>query len=301
MIRDSLSNDENIFALQHKLGAKVKATDEIKTEVFNLTCSNRRMSDKHVADIISENDNFPKISRSLINNIRHEVGFNYLPPIHTFLTTEIQRENRVKFCQYHIDNNTSWENVIFTDESIFELNSQNRWIWRRRGEKSDNIYNATNKYNKKVMVFAGISKKFTTPLIAIIKGTIDADSYVDDCIDQSGLIPGMNDAYGHFGWVLMQDGASPHTAASTIEYLKDYCHILDDWPSNSPDLNPIENLWSILKMKIDELNPQSEDKLCDILFNIWDNLDVSLIHRLIDSVPSRLHEVIKSQGYPTKY
>lgn len=70
------------------------------------------------------------------------------------------------------------------------------------------------------MVFAGISKKYTTPLIAIIKGTID------DCIDQSGLIPGMNDVYGHFGWVLMQDGASPHTAASTIEYLKDYCLVL---------------------------------------------------------------------------
>lgn len=100
------------------------------------------------------------------------------------------------FCKHHIDKQTDLENVIFTDESIFELNSQNRWIWCWRGEKSDSIYNATNKYNKKVIVFAGISKKYTNPMIAIIKATINVDAYVDD---QSDLIPGMNDAYGHFG------------------------------------------------------------------------------------------------------
>lgn len=73
---------------------------------------------------------FQKISPSLVNMIRHDVGFNYLPPIHTFINTQIQRENRVGFCKHHIDKQTNLENVIFTDESIFELNSQNRWIWR---------------------------------------------------------------------------------------------------------------------------------------------------------------------------
>lgn len=47
------------------------------------------------------------------------------------------------------------------------------------------------------MVFWGISKKFRTPLIAI-KGSINSDSYVDECIDDSGLILGMNGAYGPF-------------------------------------------------------------------------------------------------------
>ncbi len=299
-IKNQMKNDEDIFELKNKLGAPVKITNDLRNEIRNLTMANRRMSSKTISNIISENSNFPSISRSSVDSVRHSLGFSYLPPIHTFFTTEVQRENRVNFCKYHIDNQTSWNNVLFTDESIFELNSAHRWIWRRRGETSSDVYNATNKFNKKVMVFGGISYKYTTPLITI-QGTIDANDYVDDCIDQSGLILGMNNAYGHMNWVLMQDGATCHTASSTIEYLTDYCKVLKNWPSNSPDINPIENLWSYLKQKVEELNPQNEKDLIDLLIDLWENLDISLIHKLIDSVPSRIQAVIDSEGFPTKY
>ena len=48
-------------------------------------------------------------------------------------------------------------------------------------------------------------------------------SYVDDCIDDSGLIPNMNEIYGPLNCTLMLDGASPHTAQFTIDYLTTYC------------------------------------------------------------------------------
>ena len=87
-------------------------------------------------------------------------------------------------------------------------------------------------------------------MISII-GILDNNDYVEDCIDQSGLIPDMNDMYGDFNWLLMNDDATSHTTASTIDYPKDYCQILEDWPSNPPDLNPIENSWSIFMAKVD--------------------------------------------------
>ena len=44
-----------------------------------------------------------------------------------------------------------------------------------------------------------------------------------------------------------------------------------------------------------------KNELIETLFNLWENLDISLIQNLINSFPSRLQAVIKSDGYPTKY
>lgn len=298
-VRDSWQNNDDLFQLNHKLGAPIKATTDICTEVASLTTANRRMPANQIANIISENNNV-SISPSLVYSIKHQEGFKYLPPVNTFFTTETQRENRIKFCEYHLNNQTDFDNFLFTDESSFELSASHRWLWRRRGETSPDVQCSTSKFPKKIMIFGGISKQYCTPLIAI-KGSINAESYVDDCIDGSGLIPSMNEIYGPFNWTLMQDGASPHTAQSTMDYLTAYCNVLENWPSGSPDLNPIENLWSIMKNKVYELNPQTEEQLIEIIFDVWENLDISLIHKLIDSMPSRLQKVIDNNGFPTKY
>ena len=87
------------------------------------------------------------------------------------------------------------------------------------------------KFPKKVMAYGGISKQYKTPLIIVERSTIDAVSYIDDLIDQSGLIPDMNFIYGIKGWILMQDGATDHSSEITMDYLKMY--VLDGWPAMS--------------------------------------------------------------------
>jgi hypothetical protein len=69
------------------------------------------------------------------------------------------------------------------------------------------------KYPAKVMIFAGISRDYKSRLILVESGTTDANSYIDEFVDQSVVIPEMNVRHGVKHWVYMQDGASVHTAA----------------------------------------------------------------------------------------
>jgi hypothetical protein len=133
--------------------------------------------------------------------------------------TEIQKQNRLAFAQRELENPRDWSRVLFTDESYFWLGEDRRFLWRRLGERGPDVELQTMKFGKKVMIFAGLSVGYKTPIIAITRGIIDGDSYVDECIDQSGLICDMNQLYGPFQWTLMQDGAPAHTKASTLEYL----------------------------------------------------------------------------------
>jgi hypothetical protein len=80
----------------------------------------------------------------------------------------------------------------------------------------------------KVMVFRGISRDYKSALIITESGTINAESYVDDFVDQSGIIPNMNQRYGAHEWTYMQDGARIHTASSTVAYLKTIATVIED-------------------------------------------------------------------------
>ena len=76
-----------------------------------------------------------------------------------------------------------------------------------------------------------------------------------------------------------------------------------DWPPQSPDMNPIENLWQIVKIREEKKIgiPMTKEELIEQVFEIWEEIDETLLETLADSVESRLREVIRLKGKPTKY
>jgi transposase len=71
------------------------------------------------------------------------------------------------------------------------------------------------------------------------------------------MIETINDRYGEYKWMFMQDGASAHIAAATTWFLRSRCLVLPGWPPNSPDINPIEMVWSIVKARVRREQPTS--------------------------------------------
>ena len=102
--------------------------------------------------------------------------------------------------------------------------------------------------------------------------------------------------------IFMQDGATCHTANIIKEYFSfvKVCYI-EKWPGNSPDLNPIENLWAIMKKKLCARNTSTIPKLEAAILEIWQNLNGKILRNLASSIPRRLRQVVIRKGYPIKY
>ena len=77
--------------------------------------------------------------------------------------------------------------------------------------------------------------------------------------------------------------------------------MLANWPPQSPDINIIENIWSILKAKVQKRSPKSENELWAAIEQEYYSIDDSVIIDLYASIPRRLQAVLEAKGEQTKY
>ena len=87
---------------------------------------------------------------------------------------------------------------------------------------------------------------------------------------------------------------------STSRYIRDRGIEIVDWPGNSPDMNPIENIWNVMKKQIGKL-PNNKTKLWNSICSVWYGIPRQTIMELYDSMPERIQAVCKEKGGPTKY
>ena len=74
-----------------------------------------------------------------------------------------------------------------------------------------------------------------------------------------------------------------------------------EWPSQSPDLNPIENLWRELKIRVAQRQPRNLADLEKICMEEWANIPATVCENLVKSYRKRLIAVIANKGFSTKY
>lgn len=176
------------------------------------------------------------------------------------------KDKRLAWARAHI--NDDFENVIWTDETTVQIETHKRYCYCKEGQKP------RPKHPTKVHVWAGISKKGATK-VCIFEGIMAAPLYCE--ILEKTLLPFIEQTFPPPSvHRFMQDNDPKHTSRAAQAF---FSRSNVNWwrtPPESPDMNPIENLWHELKEFIRRTTkPKNKAELIQGILAFWDTVDAT--------------------------
>lgn len=245
-----------------------------------------------------------RISASTVRRRLHERAISSHMAYRGNVLTPERRRNRLLWCRQHLRwTQQQWKAVLFTDESRFCINMQDRRtrVWRRRGERfADCCVKEVPRWGGgSVMIWAGISWRYRTPLV-VVNGNLTAQRYVDEIL-RTHAVPFMQN---HADVTLyQQDNARPHSARLTTDYLAQQNINVLRWPAFSPDISPIEHFWDQLGQRVyrGRQPPANRQQLIQALNRAWEAIPQYRIQRLIRSMRRRCQKVVAARGGHNRY
>lgn len=208
--------------------------------------------------------------------------------------SEKNRKSRLQFAKDHLTWTVDdWKRVLWSDEVP-------------KNKRYDPKYTKGTVKNGggKVMIWGCFSWHGLGPLAHIKKnlrskrGGMDSIQYRDEIL-AAVMLPY---AAGNLeNWIFMHDNDPKHASHLTSKWLSDNSiHMLNS-PPQSPDLNPIENLWWELKRRLAGKKFNEDQTLFEAVKQEWSRIPKNKLDNLIESMPRRMKCVIEANGYATKY
>ena len=200
-----------------------------------------------------------------------------------------------------------WRQVIFSDETKINIWGSDgvKYYWKRKDDvlRPHHLDLTVKHGGGKLIMWGCITAKGPGYGCQIYDGAMDSKVY------QHILGTTYMETLDYYGFdkeqvYLQHDNDPKHKSKSTQQWLTDNSirHI-NDWPSQSPDLNPIEHVWHQLKLRLSSYSTHARniDELWERVDREWNSFDEDLCRRYIDSMPARIEAVIKAKGGHTSY
>jgi hypothetical protein len=192
-----------------------------------------------------------------------------------------------------------WTKVVWSDESHFLLINRKSKVHVRRlsheGNAQFNFQPRKQGGGGSVSVWGCFTAAGPGPLI-FYEGRLNAARYIDVIRDSLPPFIAASFDLRRDQWFFQQDNAPCHRAKSSTDWFYNNAITVLDWPPASADMNPIENIWSIIDYELTKLPIHSLNDLKREILRLWMNLDCDMCHRLVASVPQRVSLVYKCRG-----
>ena len=217
-----------------------------------------------------------------------------LRPIHIKKRFEISR-NLIKMPEVKA------KTIIFSDESKFNLfySDGQQHVWRKpkTGLENKHIQKTIKGGGGSVMVWACFSHE-GIGRIHIIEGVMNGAMYVD--ILSRNLFESANEM-GLKTFIFQQDNDPKHTSKLAKEFFSENEITVLDWPAQSPDLNPIEHLWALIKIKVAERMPKNLNELKRFIVEEWNSIPKETCQKYALSFKNRATAIHNAMGSHTHY
>ena len=248
-----------------------------------------------------------KVAAATIKKALRDAGLHSAKVRKGQILTGAQKAKRLAWCEIMARKSANFKDWIFSDEKWWCVGgvqgNERMWVFDE-DPYPDELFVPTVSHPIKVHIWAAITYDGRSS-IHIHDEKVNGETYCA-CLDAAMLPTLYESDYMALSkrkkYVFMQDGASCHTSKSTYAWLQQNLpkhikhHKKGEWPASSPDLNPIERLWSILQDRVIAERAYELKSLIKVVKKVWWELEQRTIRNLYDSMPVRIQKCINNDG-----
>ncbi|GFU85326.1 transposable element Tcb1 transposase [Trichonephila clavipes] len=245
------------------------------------------------------------VSTQNVRNRLHGVGLYPRRPMVCVRLTSRHRRDRREWATEHVNwRRNEWSNVLFSDESHFSVDPDNRriFIWRDRGSRNNPafVHKSVRFGSGGMLVYGGISIDGRIDPYIIRDGPLTAHRYRDEILRP--IVVPYAAAIGD-DFILMDNNCrSSHRANLVGDFLFEKGIVRMEWPTCSPNMNPIEHVWDALGRRVSgrQQPPQTLQELERALLEEWDKIHQLVINSLVDSISQSCLALLAVRGNHTE-
>ncbi|KFM66508.1 Transposable element Tcb1 transposase, partial [Stegodyphus mimosarum] len=256
--------------------------------IVRMAVTDCSVTSRTIAQHIQPITHHPVSARSIRHRLQQS-GLSARRPLLRLPLTQNHRRLCRQWCDERRMWTAEWNEIVFTDESRFCLQHHDGRIrvWRHRGERMLNscVMHHPTGPAPGIMVWGGIGYHSRTPLVRVA-GTLNSQRYISELLEPVVLpyLQGLSTAIFHL------DNARHHVARIVQGFFVNRQIELLPWPARSPDLSPVENMWSVVAERLTQITSQAAtpDQLWQRVEAAWSAVPQELIQSLFQSMPRRV-------------